>query len=213
MTTEAVPAVSGPQRRGQRRDAAENRDRILLAARNLLVTNPNASMDDVAHAAGVVRRTVYAHFPNRDELLTGLGDRAATDMLDALRRTDRSALDPAVAMADFSLTIWTAGDQYRLLISLAESEFGSARLRDLLAPIREQGLELLIRGRDEGRFATHLPLPVLSAALQAVTLSLLQAVNDELWTDDGDRAARAVLIAAGVPATEADGVIQQARAL
>ncbi|MEU4690302.1 TetR/AcrR family transcriptional regulator [Actinoplanes sp. NPDC023714] len=197
-------------RRGRR---AENRDRILLAARGLLVTNPAASMDDVAQAAGVVRRTVYGHFPNRDALLAGLADKAAADMLAALGRIDRARLDPAVALAEFTLTIWTAGDQYRLLMALAESEYGSAGLRDLLAPIRAQAMELLVRGRDEGRFATHLPLPVLSGAMQAITLSLLQAVNDGLWVGDGVRAARAILIAAGLPAAEADEAIATARAL
>jgi TetR/AcrR family transcriptional regulator of autoinduction and epiphytic fitness len=207
-TTDASAA-----RRGRRRDAEENRDRILLAARTLLVTNPGASMDDVAQAAGVVRRTIYGHFPNRDALLAGLADKAAADMLTALSRTDRSRLDPAVALADFSMTIWTAGDQYRLLMALAESEYGSAGLRDLLAPIRAQSMDLLIRGREEGRFATHLPLPVLSNAMQAVTLALLQAVNDELWAGDGSQAARAVLIAAGLPTADADAAITQARAL
>ncbi|MEU4427646.1 TetR/AcrR family transcriptional regulator [Actinoplanes sp. NPDC024001] len=197
-----------PARRGRRRDAEANRDRILAAARTLLVANPQASMDELAQAAGVVRRTVYAHFPTRDALIAGLADRAAADMLEALGRTDRTALDPAVALADFSLTLWRAGDQYRLLMSLAEREFGIRGLRDLLKPIRAQAQELLVRGRDAGRFATHLPLPVLGAALQAMTLALLQAVNDELWTEDGVRASTAILIAAGLPAAEAEAAIR-----
>ncbi|MEV6306001.1 TetR/AcrR family transcriptional regulator [Actinoplanes sp. NPDC051861] len=207
MTAESVV------RRGRRRDAEENRDRILRAARNLLVTHPNASMDDLAQAAGVVRRTLYGHFPNRDALLAGLADKATADLLDALSRTDRADLDPAVALAEFSLTLWRAGDQYRLLISLAESEFGTAALRDLLTPIREQALELLTRGREAGRFATHLPLPVLSTTLQAMTIALLQAVNDGLWTCDGTQSSIAILIAAGLPAAEAEAAIQQARSL
>jgi AcrR family transcriptional regulator len=211
VTTEG--AAKPAARRGRRRDAEENRDRILHAARTLLVTNPNASMDDLAQAAGVVRRTLYGHFPNRDALLAGLADKATADLLGALSRTDRADLDPAVALAEFSLTLWRAGDQYRLLISLAESEFGTAALRDLLTPIREQALELLVRGRDAGRFATHLPLPVLSVSLQAMTIAMLQAVNDGLWTDDGGQASAAILIAAGLPATDADVAIQQARRL
>jgi TetR/AcrR family transcriptional regulator of autoinduction and epiphytic fitness len=196
--------------RGRRRDAEENRDRILRAARTLLARQPAASMDDLAQAAGVVRRTVYAHFPNRDSLLEGLADKCATDLLEALGRTDRDVLEPEVALADFALTVWAAGEQYRLLISLAESNLGMAGLRELLHPIAAQSFALLEKARGTGRFATHLPLPVLSAVLQAMTLSMMQAVNDELWTDDGARAAVAVLIAAGLPGPAAEEAIRRA---
>jgi TetR/AcrR family transcriptional regulator of autoinduction and epiphytic fitness len=190
--------------RGRRRDAEENRDRILRAARTLLARQPAASMDDLAQAAGVVRRTVYAHFPNRDDLLAGLADRCSADLLDALRRTDRDALDPDVALADFVRTLWTAGEEYRLLISLAESNLGMAGIRELLLPVTAQSYGLLERARADGRFAVHLPLPVLSAALRAMMLAMMQAVNDGLWTDDGTRAAVAVLVAAGLPAADAE---------
>jgi TetR/AcrR family transcriptional regulator of autoinduction and epiphytic fitness len=196
--------------RGRRRDAEENRDRILRAARTLLARQPAASMDDLAQAAGVVRRTVYAHFPNRDELLAGLADKCSADLLEALSRTDRDALDPDVALADFALTLWTAGDEYRLLISLAESNLGMAGIRELLLPVAAQSYALLERAHASGRFATHLPLPVLSAALQAMTLAMMQAVNDELWTDDGARAAVAVLVAAGLPVAAAEEAVQRA---
>ncbi|GGN93284.1 hypothetical protein GCM10010112_81400 [Actinoplanes lobatus] len=197
--------------RGRRRDAEENRDRILRAARTLLARQPAASMDDLAQAAGVVRRTVYAHFPNRDALLAGLADRCATDLLDALAVTDRAALEPEVALADFALTVWAAGEQYRLLISLAETGLGMAGLRDLLHPIAEQSYQLLVRGREQGRFATHLPLPVLSVALQAMTLAMMRAVNDELWADDGTRSTAGLLVAAGLTPADAEEAIRRAR--
>jgi AcrR family transcriptional regulator len=209
MTAEA--ATTG--RRGRRRDAEENRDRILRAAQALLIADPNASMEDLARAAGVVRRTVYAHFPNRDALLAGLADKAGADMVAALGGVDRAALSPMVAMADFALTVWQAGAQYRLLITLAQSDLGAAGLRSLLAPVSEQALALLERGREQGIFAQHLPVPVLGAALQGMTLALLQSVNDDLWTDDGTQAATAVLIAAGAPAAEVRPAIEQARQL
>lgn len=202
------PAVS---ERGRRRDAEENRDRILRAARTLLARQPAASMDDLAQAAGVVRRTVYAHFPNRDALLAGLADRCATDLLDALAVTDRAALEPEVALADFALTVWAAGEQYRLLISLAETGLGMAGLRELLHPIAEQSYQLLVRGRERGRFATHLPLPVLSVALQAMTLAMMRAVNDGLWADDGTRSTVGLLVAAGLTPAAAEEAIRRAR--
>ncbi|MBB4738709.1 AcrR family transcriptional regulator [Actinoplanes octamycinicus] len=197
----------------KRRDAEANRDRILRAAQDLLSRNPAASMDDLAQAAGVVRRTVYAHFPTRDALLDGLSDKVSTHLLGALGGTDRSGLEPEVALADFALTVWTVGAEYRLLMTLADADLGASRLHELLAPIRAQGLELLVRGRASGRFATHLPPELLTLALQGMTLSMIQAVNEGVWSDDGTAAATGVLIAAGLPVTAAEEAVARARNL
>jgi AcrR family transcriptional regulator len=194
----------------RRRDAEANRERILLAARDLLARHPTASMDDVAQAAGVVRRTVYAHFPTRDALLDGLADKCSGDLLAAVRGTDRSALEPEVALADFALTVWAVGADYRLLMSLAETDLGAAGLREMLAPIRAQARELVVRGRESGRFGTHLEPDVLTSALQAMSLSLVQSVNDGIWADEGSGIAIAVLIAAGVPAEAAEKAVTEA---
>mgnify|MGYP000529473317 CR=1 FL=1 len=42
------------------------------AAITAFAADPDASMDDVAKAAGVVRRTVYAHFDSREALINGI---------------------------------------------------------------------------------------------------------------------------------------------
>lgn len=45
-------------------------NRILAGARQVLVNQgPDGTMDDVATAAGLSRRTVFRHFPSRDSLL------------------------------------------------------------------------------------------------------------------------------------------------
>jgi AcrR family transcriptional regulator len=59
-----------------RRDAAANRERILDAARLLFAERGfDASMDDVARAAGVGAGTLYRRFPTKEALLDAiLGD-------------------------------------------------------------------------------------------------------------------------------------------
>lgn len=49
--------------------AKETRDRILAAAVELMQTEEDASMDAIAKAAGVERRTVFRHFETREALL------------------------------------------------------------------------------------------------------------------------------------------------
>jgi AcrR family transcriptional regulator len=49
--------------------AKATRDRILAAAVELMATDEDASMDAIAKAAGVERRTVFRHFETREALL------------------------------------------------------------------------------------------------------------------------------------------------
>ena len=53
----------------RRADARENRDRILDVARDALATDPAASLNSIAKAAGVGAGTLYRHFPSRESLV------------------------------------------------------------------------------------------------------------------------------------------------
>lgn len=55
-----------------RRDALDNRDRILTAAREELATSPGASLTAIARKAGVGIGTLYRHFPTREALIMEL---------------------------------------------------------------------------------------------------------------------------------------------
>ena len=79
-----------------RRDAAANRERILDAARRLFSQQGlDASMDDVARAAGVGAGTLYRRFPTKEALVDAiLGEvleRYHAFSLEALRREDAFA--------------------------------------------------------------------------------------------------------------------------
>lgn len=70
-------------------DAALNHSRILETARRVLAEDPKASIARIADEAGVVRGTVYRHFPNREQLLRAVRsqsrDDAEADQDDRLR--------------------------------------------------------------------------------------------------------------------------------
>jgi serine phosphatase RsbU (regulator of sigma subunit) len=53
-------------------DAVQNRKRIIAAASRLFAQSPDATLADVAAAAGVSRSTLYRHFTRRGELLAAL---------------------------------------------------------------------------------------------------------------------------------------------
>jgi AcrR family transcriptional regulator len=56
----------------QRADAQRNRTRILEAASAALATDPAASLNAIAKAAGVGAGTLYRHFPAREDLVLAL---------------------------------------------------------------------------------------------------------------------------------------------
>ncbi len=59
---------------GRREDARRSIELIMDAARSILGKRPDASMEELAVAAGVTRQTVYAHFSSRDALIAAVFD-------------------------------------------------------------------------------------------------------------------------------------------
>src|SRR6202167_4581398 len=72
------------------RSMNEPRYRILDVALDVLGENPEAGMGDIAAAAGVVRRTVYGHFPSRLDLIRTLTERAVTEVTAVLTEVNAS---------------------------------------------------------------------------------------------------------------------------
>ncbi|WP_328611589.1 TetR/AcrR family transcriptional regulator [Amycolatopsis sp. NBC_00345] len=85
------------RRRGLRRDAADNRERVLTAAAAAVRREGAAvPMATVAADAGVGVGTVYRHYPSREALLGALTRRSFELVLDAARRAaslDASAIE------------------------------------------------------------------------------------------------------------------------
>jgi AcrR family transcriptional regulator len=70
--------------RKQRSDAQQNRQRILVAAKEAFAkSGANASLDDMARQAGVGPGTLYRHFPSREDLLKAVYQAAAEKLATA----------------------------------------------------------------------------------------------------------------------------------
>ncbi|QIJ66081.1 TetR/AcrR family transcriptional regulator [Streptomyces sp. JB150] len=197
----------------QRRNARSNRARILATARHELGRNPDITLEELARAAGVVRRTLFGHFPGRAALLEALAEEASEALRDAVAVGVRPAEPADRALAYFTLSMWPVGDRYRMLLALAQRDLGAERVAEVLKPARDEVTAILERGRAEGAFPAHLPSAVLSAGLEAMTVALLEQVNTGALEDDGTRAAVALLIAAGVPERRARAAVAEAVAM
>jgi len=81
-----------------RSDAQRNRERILEVAREAFSrSGANASLDDIARAAGVGPGTLYRHFPTREELLEAVY-RSEMEKLAAAERKFAEELPPVEAL-------------------------------------------------------------------------------------------------------------------
>ncbi|MEU3491660.1 TetR/AcrR family transcriptional regulator [Streptomyces massasporeus] len=194
--------------------ADANRRRILDVALAELLRDPDASMDQIARAAGVVRRTVYGHFPSREVLISTLVDEAV-EVLSAAHTAGREDVrDPAEAVARSVLAVWAIADRYRLLVALAQRTVTMQGIRERLAPVRQESIGLLQRGLDEDVFSSPLPAPALAYVHEQMLFAVMEAVNDGLLAarEAGRCAAVTVLTAAGVPASKATELVAKLNA-
>jgi len=92
-----------PVTRKPRRDAQQNRERILEKAKEAFARGgADSSLDDIAKQAGVGPGTLYRHFPTRDELLEAVY-RAEVEKLASAERQFGERLPPIEALRAWML--------------------------------------------------------------------------------------------------------------
>lgn len=85
-----------------RADARRNLERILLAARDLIIERgPAVPLDDIARRAGVGSGTLYRRFPDRATLLHAVALDAMTRTVDAARTATAREDEPFEALAHY----------------------------------------------------------------------------------------------------------------
>lgn len=165
------------ERTRRRADAERNIAAILAVARDLFGQGQSPSMAEIAHAAGVRRATLYAHFPSREELLDVVIERAITHTDEALTALalDRDPAD--VAVERLLRTSWPILDRHRRLRTIALAGLGPERLRRHHDRTLHHVDRLIRRGQDDGLFRTDLPLDWLIATFYAVVHTAADEAN------------------------------------
>lgn len=85
-SVESMAATRDAEVRPLRRDAADNRRRLLAAAETVFAAHGlDAPVEEIARVAGVGMGTLYRRFPTKDALITELVRELLTDVLRAAR--------------------------------------------------------------------------------------------------------------------------------
>src|SRR3954465_6059312 len=173
MTTHD-PTAAGPPRR--RADAERSIARILDAAVDALAADPEASMAEIARRAGVVRATIYVHFPTREALLEAVTHRAIAEVAQVIDAAEPHRGDPADALARVVAASWRRPGRYHALVALNTPQPGHDELRERHSSVLG-GLEPLIeRGQATGSFRADIPV----AWHLSMVMALIHAASGEL---------------------------------
>ncbi len=158
--------ASAPKRR--RADAERSISSIIDAALEALASDPNASMAEIARRAGVVRATIYMHFPTRESLLDAVMEHATALVADAIRQAEPNRGEPTEAVERVLLAAWQQLSQFHSVLGINISRLSAKELRRRHLPMTKQFIPLLERGQAEGVFRSDVSATWLIAVLRAI---------------------------------------------
>jgi AcrR family transcriptional regulator len=168
-----------------RADAARNVDAIVEAALEVLSERPDASMADIARAAGVVRATLYGHFPSRELLIGAAVERAIAD---AMADVAAARPDEGPATAALERLIGASSRTLRRYAALQQLSGGLHGMRERHGPISDAVRELVIRGQGHGDFRDDLPPDwLVTVLLELLHASQAEVDAGRLDADDAPR--------------------------
>ena len=156
-----------------RADALRNRERIVAAAREILVeSGPDVPLDEIARRAGVGNATLYRHFPDRSALILEVVHSVMARTADQAERAADEEPDAFVALSRFVHA--AADERIGALCPLLSGSF-DGDLPHLHA--ERERLEAAVEGlmekaRATGRLRTDVAVGDLMVALSQLTRPL-----------------------------------------
>ena len=170
MADETADETAGAPRR---KDAERNRRRLLVAAREVFRDRGvAATLNDVAHHAGLGVGTVYRHFANKEELIDALFD----DMVTTVDGYVREAADEPDAWLGLTRALQRVCEVQAFDRGLREVMLGTGRgperqrqMRDRVAPTVDA---VVARAQEQGTLRADVvpaDFPILQLMVGAVT--------------------------------------------
>ena len=164
--TKTQTDASAPKRR--RADAERNISAITEAALEALASDPDLSMAEIARRAGVVRATIYMHFPTREALLDAVMEHATAQVAEATRQAEPERGEPKEALERVLLATWRQLSQFHNILQININRLSAKELHRRHLPITTQIVPLLERGQADGVFRSDVSALWLIAVVRAI---------------------------------------------
>jgi len=175
------------------------------AAEVLAARGDQASMNDVAAAAGVARATVYRYFTNRQALVDELADVAITAAGARLASARIDEVPPEEAITRALRALVDVGAPFLVVARERVQPDPEKFERNLAVPLRR----VIERGQTEGILRADLPAAWLAESLVGLLVNILSA-RPELDREDVVDAVSSLFLD-GARRSDASGVIRRGR--
>lgn len=160
-----------------RADAERSVRTILEAAERVLATNPAASMEQIAEAAGVARTTIHRRFTTRQALMDAMADTAVAQLRAVIDEGRPETAPPLVALHEITAKVLRTKISWRFALDLPAAP-GSAAAEGQRDVMR-RCLELFARAQERGMLAPD-------ADLEWVRRVYYALIGESLHGDDAD---------------------------
>jgi AcrR family transcriptional regulator len=167
--------------RATRSDVARNHRAILVAARRLLAEQPDASLAEVAQAAGLGRATIYRYYAAKPDLLRAIGRQAVADFLAAMEDAEPDEGDAAEALRRMIERVLAIDAAPALLVGLRDDRATTEEQRRASV---EPLIRTVARGQAAGELRDDLPPAWIVHAIVRLHTLALELVRDGVIAED-----------------------------
>jgi len=158
-----------------RSDARRNREALIEAALVALADDPQASMLDVAAAAGLGRTTVYRHFESREELIVALFERVIAESQAALGPVIEEGATAAETLMALGPVMVAIGQRFRFLHG--HLEIGAKVLADSKTIPDDPVRVFLVEAQAAGTLRADAPLSWMQSLMQSSAMATMDEVH------------------------------------
>ena len=186
--------------RKRRADAERNIQAIIDAALEALASDPDASMAEIARRAGVVRATIYMHFPTREALLDAVMENAVAQVAEATRTAEPTLGEPEEALQRVLSATWQKLSHFQTLLAINTSRLSAKELHRRHQPVMTQFVPLIERGQQKGVFRSDVPVSWHLAMIRAIAhAASAEARSGRIPASDVERTMLTTALAAISP--------------